>query len=233
MTEVPIRVVTSATDVDGSKPITVLELAPVPQKHVADKQPAKRKRGRPKKSPPASVSPKTHIVAPGSKEYLFKPGQSGNPDGRRKYKHFSDAIERVFTAKSKDPEDATQYYNGLVVWDIANASTTNASDTYAAGTASGTPCASSSFTTAHPNEIIIAFCSAAATISAGSGYTLDGSSNGGALVGEHLIVSSIQTGTTAGFSWTGGGAGYISVATFTAPFVSAVPNGLALMGCGV
>ena|SRR5271157_808255 len=105
-------VVTSAEDVDGSKPITVLELAPVPQKHVEANQPKKRKRGRPRKQLPSVSTPpkveKKDLLPPAQRNHLFKPGQSGNPDGRRKYKHFSDSIERVFTAKSKDPEDQNQ-----------------------------------------------------------------------------------------------------------------------------
>lgn len=57
-------------------------------------------------STPAAIVP---VPTPEpKKDHLWKPGQSGNLTGRPKTKHFTEAINRVFGAPSKCPEDINE-----------------------------------------------------------------------------------------------------------------------------
>ncbi len=102
------------TSVDISQPITVGD-QPVPTPELIFTPPktvSPKPKGRPKGSknkkhkplPAPKVPVNTEIVKQ-RPAYLFKPGQSGNPDGRPKTRHFTDAINRVFHSPAADAQD--------------------------------------------------------------------------------------------------------------------------------
>ena len=95
-------------------------------------------------------------------------------------------------------------FAGMFAWDISGASLTTPLDQTASGSGTGTSPLTAPFTTQFANEVIIGYnISNPSTASAANGgATLDGNEGQGANLssGSHLLVSSIQTNTTAGFT---------------------------------
>lgn len=91
----------------GDQLVPKIELVPETSKIVSPKPKGRPKGSKNKKHKPLpapKVPVNTEIVKQ-RPSYLFKPGQSGNPDGRPKTRHFTDAINRVFHSPAADAQD--------------------------------------------------------------------------------------------------------------------------------
>jgi hypothetical protein len=114
----------------------------------------------------------------------------------------------------------TVQYWGVGHSQYSGLATSSAYDTTANGSTSGSTLTSSAFTTAQTDELLFTFAQVAnvgTTWTAGSGYTIRVQDASQVTVVQDQIVSSIQTGVTAGMtSSDGSSAKSILVATFKA-----------------
>lgn len=107
--------------------------------------------------------------------------------------------------------------SGITVDQFSGCDTTSPYDTEASGSGSGTGLVTGAFTTTTADEVIVVAGdqgSTSGTYTAGAGYTIAGQTIGVALSTEYQIVSSIQTGVTAGITSSAGLAYGIIAATF-------------------
>src|SRR5271157_2262488 len=122
----------------------------------------------------------------------------------------------------------TSTYSAVFAWDISGVDTSNPLDATGAGIGTGTTSATSAITTQFANEAIIVingitsgYSTSSLPVVGGNSMTLDGNTGGGGNegAGAHLVVSTIQTGVTAGMTL--GSASWAAlVATFKAPTYS-------------
>ena len=139
---------------------------------------------------------------------------------------------------------ANQIYSSVFVWQVAGADTTAPFDAVGTGfNASGSPVATSAFSTLTANDIICmlgAGSTGADTFAPSTGFTpADSASIAPVLTtgAAHAIVSSVQTNITPGFSDSGAGGLYMGVvaAAFKAK-AAVIPvssGGIGSLGLGV